>query len=488
MQLSAQKIVLKSVNNEAGVPEITWILHGFNEPPEVSVFRSSVKEMKFSEINTPVILYKPEDSRDTTELTVLDTTITGRGLYYYYIATGSGDSVVSSEKVLAGNYGYLPTPVVTEFRATPATDKKAIDLTWKLNYQSTVTYLELFRSSHFDTGYIQVSQLPARATSYRDIVPLANEPWFYFLVVHDCFGGTHPGVRIPGFATFAEKPFRPQNFIADYRNDSVRLEWENTGHNIIGFKVYRSLNDQDFYPLNDILPSGAEKSSFIDISGELRKATKARYFVRNVSDGFVESNSSDTVILFMPDHEPVFPVEYIDYTIDENGNVRLIWPVPEEGLVTGFNVYLTGMQGDTVKLNRDKLRTNFFTDTILRPEGDYLYLVESVGYGTRTARFKRGVAVHRTLPDIDVILSLTRQNDGIEVSFVKSLNQHVTGYKLYRGSGNKSPELLKSFDSDGPTRFTDKHASRGNTYIYILKAILDNNLEVTANSGTDITW
>ncbi len=485
--LFGQGITLKKSISDSDYPKISWQTSINIDTTAFRVFRAKVEHDMFVEIHTIHFVSKP-NGKDTMTFTVFDTTLLQKGLYMYYIKAISNNKQVKSEIAYGHNYGLLPRPQLAFFKSTPLDDRKAVKLDWKLNFDQTTSSMELFRSKAYDTGYIKITDLGPDMETFTDVIPLANEPWFYFMLIHDYFGNQIPGTRIPAFATFAEKPIRPQNIIGHFHNDTLFINWKNTGKNIIGHRVYRSIGNKEFRLLNGMAPSLSENTVFADTSPELKNATTLRYYVRNVSDGFIESNSSDTLHFHIPEHETIPPPKEMDIITVKNGNVKLFWLPPGEGFVQAFNVYLIDPKGDTSLLNNAPVTQNHFADTIYRTEGKYHYEVESIGFAGKVSKQRNRKTIHRYKPQVHVILDLKKRKDGIEISWKRPLDKHISEMLLYKKHGEAQAVVKKSFSNKEDINYLDTKVSRGNTYLYKLMAVMENGDEITVNDGVEINW
>ncbi len=485
--LFGQAIVLDKSISDSDFPEITWRTTGNIDTLEFQVFRAGVDESAFAPIHT-IQFVEAINSGDTTAFVVIDTTLTTKGLYLYYIEVMRNKQAVKSETAHGHNFGLLPKPQLTSFKATPLEDRKAVRLDWTFNYRETINSMSLYRSSSYDSSYVKVAELDADMTSFEDVIPVANEPWFYYMVVHDYFGNLLPSVRIPAFATFAEKPFRPNNIHGVFKNDSIILDWTNPATNSVGFRVYRSIEGKQFRLMNEMNQSLAGEEVFFDSSPEIKSATRLEYFVRNVSDGFLESNSSDTMSFYIPEHEKVLPPAELDFITGQNANIKLLWTPPAEGKTLGYNVYMTTPLGETQKLNTEILRQNHFVDSVFRAEGKYLYSIESVGYANMVSERRINTTVNHYPPNIHVIVDLKKRLDGLEISWKQPLSNHITKVVLYKKSDQNPPVLIKSFPSKEDVVYLDTKVSSGNTYLYTLVAVMADSSEVVLNDGVEIYW
>ena len=485
--LLGQGLTVKKSISESNFPELYWQTKLKPDTTGFQVFRSDKTNNTFTEIQTIHFSRKIENS-DTLEFVVIDTTLTEKGLYFYFIKSQINGKSINSETAIGHNFGLLPKPQIAYFIANAATDRKAINLSWKLNFNQTVSSISLYRSYNYDTGYIKITDLSAHAETFTDVVSKSNEPWFYFMVIHDYFGDQIASVRTPAFATFSEKPIRPQNIIGSYNNDSVTLIWKNAGHNIIGFHVYRSVDGLPFKLLTEMEGNIEKDAAFTDTGVQLSSAKRVKYFVRNLSDGFVESNSSDTLSFYIVDHEVVLPPKTLDYFEDNEGNIKLLWLAPDEGFLLGYNVYLSMPRGETTKLNDNLVVINYFTDSIYRSPGKYIYQVEGVGVNNKVSDNKITTVVYRYPPNIHIIVDLKKQKSGILISWKKPLNKNIKRLLLYKKYGKNQSVLKKSFPATEDVSYLDTSIKRGTNYLYMLIAEMKNGEKVTINNGVEMIW
>jgi hypothetical protein len=484
---SQKGIYVKKSESDLNIPQIVWATVLPVDSNDFRIYRANIKDKKFEEIHT-VHYVKPPDSSGVSELWVFDTTLTEKAVYLYWIKIESGGKAYSSATAIAHNYGYIESPRVLSFESVPLEDRKAVRLNWKVSSPQLINSFALYRSRSYDTGYVKIADIAADRTEFTDVIPLANEPWFYYLEIHNWFGGSSKSVSIPAFATFAEKPIPPQNMHWSFKNDTVFIDWKNVSRNIIGYRVYRSVGDKPFMQLKEMQPGITEKVYFTDQGDVVSKALRLRYFVRNVSDGFLESNSSDTATFYLPEHKPVFPPDEVDYVILPGGTLKLLWMPPKKGLTLSYNVYLTTPDGKTEKLNATPLAQNVFTDTLYRSQGKYLYQVEGVGMSGKLSEKRAEVAVYRKNPPLHAIIDIKLYKEGLAISWKKVLNPHITGVALYKQSGNSKPVLLKRYERNSDETYYDKDVVHGNSYQYILKAETGNGETIVLNDGVQMYY
>ncbi|MCD6346169.1 MAG: hypothetical protein J7L96_01985 [Bacteroidales bacterium] len=485
--LFSQNITVKQSLSDSDYPEITWATTGRIDTSEFQIFRSVPKEENFSEIHT-IHFIQPLEKSDTTEFTVIDTTLSTKGIFTYYIQVKRNGKPMDSETAVAHNFGMIPKPKLSFLTSAAIKDRKAIRLSWKLSNPVTVSSMSLYRSQYYDSAYMKIAELGVDMETFIDVAPIANEPLYYYVVIHDYFGNHITSVRTPAFATFAEKPIRPQNVQGEYSKDTIHLIWKNTGANIIGYRVYRSLNNKAFHVVNDMSANISKGQIFTDPVNTLSSVTKIAYYIKNVSDGFLESNSSDTLRFYIPEHEKILPPAELDRFVYPNGNVRLLWIPPEEGLALGYNIYLETPNGKTKKLNNEIIKLNYFTDSVYRSNGKYTYFVESVGVMNKVSNNTINTTIYRHSSQIHIILDLMKQRNGISISWKKSLNKHITKLQLYKQYGNNKAEIVKSFTNEDDVAYLDTKLNPNTTYFYKLIAIMQNGDKIIVNNGVEMDW
>jgi len=485
--LIGQNIILEKSISDSEYPELYWHTTSTIDTSEFIVFRSKISEEKFTEIYTIHYSHLLENT-DTIEFIVIDTSLTEKGLYYYYIKTKIKTKDIQSETAIAHNFGLLPKPQIVYFKANPIENRKAIQLEWKLNFHQTVSSISLYRSHIYDSAYIKITDLSADAISFTDVVSKSNEAWFYFIIINDYFGEQLPSVRIPAFATFSEIPIRPQNIIGKFRNDSIIIHWENTGHNIIGYRVYRSIGNKSFQLINEMADNINKKAIFIDNDVLLKTTIIAKYYVRNLSDGFAESNSSDTLDFYITEHEVVLPPKELDFISDIDGNTKLLWIPPTDGLVLGYNIYMSKESDNPFKLNSRVVKQNYFVDSAYRSPGKYTYAIEGVGINNKVSANRITTTINIYAPKIHIILDLKKQKNGIQISWKRPLNKQITKLKLYKKFGKNELVLIKTFPQNEDVIYLDTKVNRATNYLYLLIAETKNKEDIVVNEGVEMIW
>jgi len=487
MMLISQNIHVTQVDTDTNAPDITWTGKQPIDTLDFIVKRANFKSKVYKKIKTLHYVKSSKDS-DSLAFHVIDTTLTKKAIYLYNIEAFVKGKKVHSEVAMAHNYGLLPPTKFISFKATPLKDRKAVKLIWQLNYTPTISSLTLYRSNKYDDGFKKIADLDPNQKSYIDVIPLANEPWFYYIEIHNFFGGKILSVRIPAFATFSEKPFPPQHVRYEIDHDSIVFNWQNVGNNIVGYRVYRSENNSTFHQIHNMVQSNQKQIIFKDFDEDVKNNTHLRYYIRNVSDGFVESNPTDTIDIYMPMHEKVYPPEQVDYIIDAQNNVKLLWVPSKKGKVFAYNVFLTMPDKKSIKLNDSLLIQNYYVDKKIRPKGKYVYAIEGVGFKNKLSQGKTPISINRYNPKVQIILDINKVKNALQISWKKPLGQPVRKIKLFKQVDNQKPILVKVYNVDKDGIFTDTNVKHGHNYLYFLKAVLINNVESRLTNDVEMYY
>jgi hypothetical protein len=474
---------LRSVN-KGEFPEIRWY-SGINlDTTDFSIYRTSMEANKFKLVNT---LHGSDLKGDSLIYWVIDTTLSEKALYKYFITFPfTKDSVLRSEIMYGHNLGAIPSPQIVRFDAKPAKGKKAIDLNWELNYNFSVNTLSILRSRKYDDGYELIATLSGDANSYTDPVDVANEAYFYFIMINDYFGYQSPSVRIHGISTYKEKPLPPQSFKLSNEDNQAKMTWNRIGNNIVGYKVYRRLNSfGDFYPMSKMFYTPERDVSFVDSTVKGLKNKDIEYYVVSVSDGFVESSPSDTLTFHVQGDILKGAPQECDYVFDSLGRTMLIWTSQEiDNEVRGYNVYRSTSEGKMAKLNQQLIpyNINYFVDEDNTGTSENIYEIETVSI-TNTPSVTRAIArVNRQHMPQHLILSLNKTSKGILIQGVPLSGTNIKEIVLLKRVNSGDPKQVTKLKPDN-IKYTDISVKHGEIYNYSAIAVLKDNTKETVNAG-----
>ncbi len=480
-QLYCQDLQVYKVENSFNNPKLIWYKTGKDvEVEKFSVWRTSLAENSFENIQT--LHYTNSQKNDTLLYTVLDTTLTKKAIYKYYISMEEKNKKsITSDIAYGHNMGTIPSPRLKVLKVNSSKTKKAIDLSWQLNHNFSVRTLSIFRSSHHEKDYVKIAEVAGDATSYTDHVPLSNHNYFYFILIADYFGYQHPSPPTPGFCSFKQKPYTPQNLKLKKSENTVVLSWENLSDKLSGYKAFRSVGKEDFRALHVMQTANKLKESFTDILPEASEtASLIRYYVINYSDSYVESNSSDTLRVSIEKRISLAPPKEFDALKQDANQIKLVWSKPKNTDVIGYNVYLTNPMNKKLNAALISKNHNYFIDSTSYKSGQYMFEVESVGRNNQVSEFRMKTGTTIFSPNYHLVVDTKKTTTAFELIWKALPTQQIKNIKLYRQEEEQTPVLLKNFNNVD-TIFIDSKLTKGKSYYYSLYAELVTGERVILN-------
>ncbi len=237
-------------------------------------------------------------SQDTVYLIAADTAVQNPALYEYYIRPLDiyGNSGPESEVISAGTLGSVSYPVPDYFNARGGEKDHQVELSWKFSETGYLRSIEVYRSSSFDDGYMRIARLSPSDTSLTDIVPVANENYWYYLISNGPNGNSPPSAKVSAmFRNSGEKPLPPAETGAESIRGGVKVFWSYYEPYAKGFYVYRYIYETaEFGQVSGLIPAGSEIYSFADTARYLQGNEVYRYAVRTVNDVDQLSDFSET--------------------------------------------------------------------------------------------------------------------------------------------------------------------------------------------------
>ncbi len=482
--LWAQRIYALKSENSIGAPRLQWYTTDKVDSTSFSVYRTAIKTIDFQPVSP---LKRSYTKGDTLFFLVADTTLTEKALYQYFITLPyHNDSVARSEILYAHNMGILPSPKIVNFKAESAKDKKAINLSWKLNYNFSVNTISIFRSTKYDDGYELLTRLSGDAEKYTDRVETANEAYYYYFIIHDYFGYQSPSVRYHGISTYKEKPLPPFNAKISNTENIINLSWKRLDNNIVGYKVYRRINQTGkFYQLDKMFYTPENQVTYTDTTVKALKNKDIEYYIVAISDGFVESSASDTLLTHIKGEILKSAPKQCDFVFDSLNRIMLIWTSQEnDPEVKGYNVYKTDVTGNRVKLNNGLIayNINYFIDENNTKEKGANYEVETVSITNTPSINRATVKVNNHYLTEHLILSLDRTAKGISIKALPLSDKNIKEILLFKQTNTGKPKKLATLQPNKIT-FTDINVKPGEIYNYSALAVYKDKTQEVVNGG-----
>jgi fibronectin type 3 domain-containing protein len=467
---------------EGKVINIKWGYTPRNAPSAIKLFRLTEGEKKFSEIPFNGGVFS---SGDSILVASKDTSVKPMHQYKYCIQIMDwlGNLYPISDTIEAKAYSKLSAPVIRELQTRPVPEKHAIRLSWPEVKSLGTRAILIFRGTSKDGKYIHLATLPSRDTSFTDIVPLANENYWYFTVVANRFGYGNPGNRVFEVVKVTTIPFKPTLPYVTIKNNKPLISWKNTKGFHSGFVVYRGNGLRaPLHQLTNYLP--AVDTSYLDTTAEPGMAYT--YAVAVLGEGSGVSSPSDPVEIMVPvNGHLAVPVD-LKGTL--NGNqIRLYWNnlLVKDGRVKGYQVYrrIKGENGFS-KLTSTPLNefTNTYNDSITFSDKIVEYAVSSVDPQGIESRLSVPCQVETGTHYRKPVSGIYLFNSGgdVIITWPAISDRALKEYKIYRFTENSEPVEIGHTGVDINT-FTDKSPIRGNKLNnYYIRAYYSDGTETDA--------
>ncbi|MFN2379240.1 MAG: fibronectin type III domain-containing protein, partial [Bacteroidales bacterium] len=416
-------------------------------------------------------------------------------LYEYYVKPLDiyGNSGTDSEVISAGTIGSNGYPVPEYFNATGGDTGYEIKLSWKYTDMKYVRSIELYRGKSFDGNYTLITRLSPQDTTYTDIVPIANENFYYYLVIKAAVESSFPSAKVSAmYRNPGDKPAPPDEIDAETIPGGIKIHWSYREPHARGFYVYRYLYDKaEYNQISELIPSGTELYSFSDTSSYLHGNDIYRYAVRVVNDVEVISDFSESVSATPGIREIIESPGNLRINSSGNG-ILLIWDdmrvaVPS---LLGYKLYRKTNQEDSWSLlPKDTLRhdANYFSDTTLMAGESYTWAVTTIDiYGNESLKSYpvtfRPQEEYYVSPRISTVVNTP---DGIVISWGQINDQDVAFINIYRTRPGEGTSVIAMLEKESE-EYLDTSVSEGELYIYEISLVTEDGREYARSRGVSI--
>jgi len=434
-------------------------------------------------------------SQDTIYLIAADTAIQTPSLYEYYITPLDiyGNSGPESEVVNAGTVGSVNYPVPDYFKAMGGQKDHQVELSWKFSETGYMRSIEVYRSKSFDEGFTRIARLTPKDTSFTDIVPVANENYWYYLLINGLNGIGPPSAKVSAmFRNRGEKPLPPSETGAESIKGGIKVYWSYYEPYAKGFYVYRYIYETaEFEQVSGLIPSGAEIYSYADTAGYLQGNEVYRYAVRTVNDVDQLSDFSETASASPGKKATVGSPMNLHITKSGNG-IILVWDDMRqtEPALLGYKVFRrTDPDGRYTLLAGDTLRNdlNYYRDTTLAAGQSYRYTVSAIDfYGNEsTGRVSVAYVPEASTVIAPEILRAVNTEEGILISWGQVTDEKAVSVRVYRSRPGLQAlpvfTLQKTADE-----YLDKAVSEGELYSYEISVVTEGDRESVRSRGVTV--
>jgi hypothetical protein len=468
------------IGEDADVIRLTWGYATKKIPAVVRIYRLDEGKNDYREIG----FYGGFNAKgDSIMISARDTAVTPMSMYRYYILAYDWleNPFPVSDTILARSYSIYAAPAIRTIMTHPVPAQHAIRLSWPKLNGTGLRGILLFRGATRDGNFQHLATLPATDTAFLDVVPKANETYWYFVVVANRFGYSLPSVRTFDLVTASSNPMKPSMPHVEAVTRGAKITWRYGGGMIRGYTLYRGEGYRgELLQLSDFI-APADSMSYLDTTAVPGNAY--RYSLQALGEGMGISPLSEAVSIMLPANGNITIPGMLHYRND-GVHIMLFWDdlLLSDGQVNGYSVYRRISDGaGFVKLTQTPIPklTNSFTDSITFFGKTVEYSIASVDIRGVESRRSNPVAIMIPPQEFPVVDGLSVIDDGgqIMVRWAALLNPSLAGYAVYRFSEDEEPSMIGKA-SAGESTYVDKTPVRnGKMNNYFVRAVFIDGTE-----------
>jgi fibronectin type 3 domain-containing protein len=464
---------------------LKWISAARKRPSSFECFRQDQLQGEFKNIAP---LRAMTITKDSMFLMVSDSIVDPMYLYRYYIVPRDfyGNSGVPSDTALVGSYDFKSIPLPDNINAASLDSIGGIQLQWHLSNPSNVKSLKIFRSTEWEKGYKQIGEISSNRNTYIDQNAEPMVKYFYYITMTGVLGEESPAsAKVFGIFQSALTPVRPWILKYDGTMRGMRLEIASPETDVVGYRIYRSVEGREMLLITDLLLKRDSITVFVDQDSTLSGNIQYGYAVRAENASHRLSDMSDTVYA-----RPLKSTQTIaprDLSADaENSIVKLYWTdmQPLDQNLEGYIIYRREVtkqkQTEFIRIFERPLAANInrYIDTITQEGKVYEYTVQSIDIYGNTSSLSNPVRaeVFLTMPVPPEGIRARKTDAGVLVQWDETFQKDVAGYNVYRYIRGITPKFIGGVKQN-TLEYTDKAVRKGELYFYYITTVTSKTVE-----------
>lgn len=477
-------------NSKSGTEKeinITWSSSNNFKPTLINVFKSEGSNTEFNQIAVNLLITSQNDS---TYYSITDTLIKPNTYYRYYAVPsdlyGNMGNKTDDVFIVTTDFSKSGYPYIINAVSIDSID--AIEISWQIQKDELVNFVEVYKSESFDTGFVKLAEVPSAESTYFDYNIEPMKKYEYYVRAVSLLGE----VSIPSVRTFALiksvlKPIPPQNIKVVSIENGVKLQWENTEDFIDGFWVYRTDGASDSLQLiSSLVKELKPVTEFYDTSGTLSGKFTYSYSVKSVTTSHIESNFSDTVAI-RPDLPTMPPTPFELIAFVDDSTARISWNDMNEidETVFGYRVYrkdFTSSANPNFEALVDSIlpaNENYFVDNRIEKGKTYQYALTSIDlFGAESNpaySSELTYEIPNPLPPQGV--GYLNSKNGIIIKWNETLQNDIKEYRVYRYQRGSSPKMISLVKINSELKTEDRDIIKDNLYYYYVTSVNTFNVE-----------
>ncbi len=456
--------------------QIHWILKSEENIMKTKVYKQYIGQQEtMNEVNIKPYLFRVKDS---VLIKLMDTNAYPGLKYKYYIKTIDylGFENKSADSVEILNIPRNTLPVIMNAKSISDDVNKAIVLKWKLQHHFAVQTIDIYRSPNFDSGFVYITTVNNKDTSYIDYSVQAAVGYWYKFVINGVFERGINTTKIGGILKIDAEPPTLKGVTCVSSDKGIIVRWIPNSNNVRGYYLYRANGYKgEMQMISPLIKHESDKSyyEYIDSSLVVRNGNIYSYAIKVYSNGYVFSEFSDTSSSYIAANENMYALSRIN-TIINDDQILLQWDNinMENGKCLGYRLYRTDSNKTWQLLNQELLNKNQFNDTSVKFNTKYSYKLCLVNYNDQESNcLTTDVLINSPSVFPPEIMSISYSNNSVEIEWENNNQMGVDAIELYRMEENNSPIKVASL-APNQNSYTDKTIEKNKSYFYyiVLKA------------------
>ncbi len=468
--------------------EVRWKIGYGRSPAAFSIYRNDGPQSEFHRIMPKRFFIREKGS---LSYVIQDESFLGQQNYSYYVVPHDvfGNIGSPSDTVVVASTPISSIKLPERLRAESLDTLGGLRLRWKLDEPEAIKSLLIYRSEDWDSGYHLLASVAPTDTEYIDQSVQAMKRYFYCMTMKSPFdeesGAT---VKILGYYRSADKPLPPQNLRGEGIAKGVRLQWDMSSEDVIGFYVFRGRGWSDsLEQISQLIPYNKKGMTYIDTSSALVGNISYIYTVKAESRSHVLGGFSEKISVrpLIPT-EPLMPLKF---SAELDGKyVRLHWLDMKTSDVNIAGYFVLRRESKDKELKKKEFvkivdsllpyTQNYYVDKSIEEGHTYEYAIQSVDYFNGKSKLSsvERVVVGIELPLAPVAVQAEVRSDGVFIRWGAVIHPNVASYKIHRSQlGGK--EAVIATVKPNKLEYLDDKVKSGTLYFYTITTMWKNGRE-----------
>jgi hypothetical protein len=359
------EMIIKPAGSKSwyGHIETSWKIRENSPVLFTRLFRKSLQQTDY--VIIPDAGFRILDAEDGMRIVARDTSLPSLSWFNYKLVAIDfyGNPSPLSESIQADNLDNSTLPLALSFKAESDGENQKVLVSWKLKFGKRVKSLILERSNSLNGVYEKVADLSPFDSLYTDAAANPMEATYYRLKIYDLKGLLDYTPVTPVINRTRPEAFPPSVISANLEGNYPVIVWNTIGNNIRGYRVFRTeVIGNEPLEISGLIQCDSSQNYLFRDSSLLQKGKSYHYSVRTESRGYVLSDYSDFVSVYLPDESVETPLGLTLRRLNEKA-VFLAWNTNKTNTGSVYSVYRRSKDTEWKKLTEIPLfNTNYFTD------------------------------------------------------------------------------------------------------------------------------